>query len=251
MKLARARGQDHAAGQPLRHQPQDSRRGVRDRRAQGRGRPARRRPRQRPHGHGRTRHPARALRAAAAGALPRSRRHAAESPRRSACSTSTAASGGLLSSSTRTALDTLATEAGVAIENARLYRETLEKARIEHELRIAAEIQQALLPPKPARRRLLRGHRHVAALAHHRRRLLRRHRDGRRQLRRSCRGRRGGQGAGGGLAHGEDSGHLLTAYIGESAPARRMQRVNTRVDAPRHRCALRHRVPAQLTPTAS
>jgi serine phosphatase RsbU (regulator of sigma subunit) len=55
--------------------------------------------------------------------------------------------GTLLSPHTRTALDTLATEAGVAIENARLYRETLEKARIEHELRIAAEIQRALLPP--------------------------------------------------------------------------------------------------------
>jgi sigma-B regulation protein RsbU (phosphoserine phosphatase) len=34
----------------------------------------------------------------------------------------------------------------VAIENARLYRETLEKARLEQEMRIAAEIQQALLP---------------------------------------------------------------------------------------------------------
>lgn len=55
--------------------------------------------------------------------------------------------GTLLAPHTRTALDTLATEAGVAIENARLYRETLEKARIEHELRIAAEIQRALLPP--------------------------------------------------------------------------------------------------------
>ena len=52
----------------------------------------------------------------------------------------------ILAPHTRTALDTLATEAGVAIENARLYRETLEKARIEHELRIAAEIQRALLP---------------------------------------------------------------------------------------------------------
>jgi sigma-B regulation protein RsbU (phosphoserine phosphatase) len=41
----------------------------------------------------------------------------------------------------------LAAEAGVAIENARLYRQTLEQARIEHELRIAAEIQRALLPP--------------------------------------------------------------------------------------------------------
>src|SRR5215471_1509330 len=37
--------------------------------------------------------------------------------------------GSLLSSSTRSALETLATEAAVAIENARLYRETLEKAR--------------------------------------------------------------------------------------------------------------------------
>jgi sigma-B regulation protein RsbU (phosphoserine phosphatase) len=55
--------------------------------------------------------------------------------------------GTILSPHTRTALDTLATEAGVAIENARLYRETLEKAKIEHELRIAAEIQRSLLPP--------------------------------------------------------------------------------------------------------
>ena len=54
--------------------------------------------------------------------------------------------GNLLAPHTRTALDTLATEAGMAIENARLYRETLEKTRIEHELKIAAEIQRALLP---------------------------------------------------------------------------------------------------------
>ncbi|MGQ0734726.1 MAG: SpoIIE family protein phosphatase [Acidobacteriota bacterium] len=55
--------------------------------------------------------------------------------------------GALLSANTRSALDTMAIEAGVAIENARLYRATLEKARIEHELKIAAEIQRALLPP--------------------------------------------------------------------------------------------------------
>src|ERR671919_510292 len=54
--------------------------------------------------------------------------------------------GTLMSSSTRAALETLATEAAVAIENARLYRETMEKARMEQEMRIAAEIQQALLP---------------------------------------------------------------------------------------------------------
>lgn len=54
--------------------------------------------------------------------------------------------GQLLSTATRSALDTLASEAGVAIENARLYRATLEKAKIEHELRVAAEIQRALMP---------------------------------------------------------------------------------------------------------
>lgn len=54
--------------------------------------------------------------------------------------------GTLLSNSTRSALETLATEASVAIENARLYREALENARLEQDMRIAAEIQQALLP---------------------------------------------------------------------------------------------------------
>src|SRR5262245_39393292 len=54
--------------------------------------------------------------------------------------------GSLLANATRAALETLATEAAVAIENARLYRETMEKARMEQEMRIAAEIQQALLP---------------------------------------------------------------------------------------------------------
>lgn len=54
--------------------------------------------------------------------------------------------GDLASKATASALETLATEAAVAIENARLYRQTLEKARTDQEIRIAAEIQQALLP---------------------------------------------------------------------------------------------------------
>jgi serine phosphatase RsbU (regulator of sigma subunit) len=54
--------------------------------------------------------------------------------------------GSLLSNATKAALETLATEAAIAIENARLYRETMEKARMEQEMRIAAEIQRALLP---------------------------------------------------------------------------------------------------------
>jgi len=47
---------------------------------------------------------------------------------------------------TQAALEALASEASVAIENARLYREKLEKARLEGEMRVAAEIQQALMP---------------------------------------------------------------------------------------------------------
>lgn len=54
--------------------------------------------------------------------------------------------GPLLSRGARNALETLAAEAAVAIENARLYREALIKAQIDQELRIAAEMQQALLP---------------------------------------------------------------------------------------------------------
>ena len=55
--------------------------------------------------------------------------------------------GTLLSETTRAGLETLATEAALAIENARLYREEIEKLRLEHELSVAAEIQKALLPP--------------------------------------------------------------------------------------------------------
>jgi serine phosphatase RsbU (regulator of sigma subunit) len=54
--------------------------------------------------------------------------------------------GALLSKATRGALETLATEAAVAIENARLYRDNIDKARIEQEMKIAADIQRALLP---------------------------------------------------------------------------------------------------------
>jgi phosphoserine phosphatase RsbU/P len=55
--------------------------------------------------------------------------------------------GTLASRAALTALETLASEAAGAIENARLYREAQEKARLDEELRIASQIQQALLPP--------------------------------------------------------------------------------------------------------
>jgi serine phosphatase RsbU (regulator of sigma subunit) len=45
------------------------------------------------------------------------------------------------------ALHALAAEAAVVIENARLYQEVVKKERVTQELRIAAEMQQALLPP--------------------------------------------------------------------------------------------------------
>jgi phosphoserine phosphatase RsbU/P len=55
--------------------------------------------------------------------------------------------GALRSASAHQALDTLSAEAALAIENARLYREALDKAKFEQELKVAAAIQQSLLPP--------------------------------------------------------------------------------------------------------
>ena len=54
--------------------------------------------------------------------------------------------GALRSQAARAALETLSTEAAVAIENARLYREALERAKLDQELKVAAAIQQSLLP---------------------------------------------------------------------------------------------------------
>ena len=51
----------------------------------------------------------------------------------------------------RSALESVATEAASAIESARLYREATEKARMERELQLAAEIQRALLPERCCR----------------------------------------------------------------------------------------------------
>lgn len=52
----------------------------------------------------------------------------------------------MLSQATLSSLEAFATQAGLAIESARLYAEAAEKARLERDLRIAAEIQRALLP---------------------------------------------------------------------------------------------------------
>jgi serine phosphatase RsbU (regulator of sigma subunit) len=54
----------------------------------------------------------------------------------------------MLSPATRSSLEAFATQAALAIDSARLYAESAEKARIERDLRIAAEIQRALLPER-------------------------------------------------------------------------------------------------------
>jgi serine phosphatase RsbU (regulator of sigma subunit)/pSer/pThr/pTyr-binding forkhead associated (FHA) protein len=54
--------------------------------------------------------------------------------------------GTVSSHAARTALETLSAEAAIAIENARLYREALERARLDQELKVAATIQRSLLP---------------------------------------------------------------------------------------------------------
>src|SRR5215216_1682266 len=57
----------------------------------------------------------------------------------------------MMSQATRSSLEAFATQAALAIESARLYAESAEKARLDRDLRVAADIQKALLP-EPAYR---------------------------------------------------------------------------------------------------
>ena len=52
----------------------------------------------------------------------------------------------MLSNATQSSLEAFATQAALAIESARLYAESAEKARTDHDLKIAAEIQRNMLP---------------------------------------------------------------------------------------------------------
>ena len=52
----------------------------------------------------------------------------------------------MTSGATASSLEAFATQAAIAIESARLYAESAEKARTDRDLRIAADIQRALLP---------------------------------------------------------------------------------------------------------
>jgi sigma-B regulation protein RsbU (phosphoserine phosphatase) len=58
--------------------------------------------------------------------------------------------GTLLAAHTQSSLEAFATQAALAIDSARLYADAAEKARLERDLQIAAEIQRALLPPPSA-----------------------------------------------------------------------------------------------------
>ena len=131
--------------------------------------------------------------------------------------------GSFLSGSTRGALETLATEAAVAIENARLYRETMEKAKMEQEMRIAAEIQQALLPKAGHSGAFFR----TAASSIPCRSIGGDFYDyvdlPQRRVRLRA-GRRGGQGPAGGAAERHDAGHLRRAGGGQRHAVRRPSR---------------------------
>ncbi len=81
--------------------------------------------------------------------------------------------GALQSAAARAALETLSAEAALAIENARLYREALDKAKFEQELKVAAAIQQALLPPVEPDGRVLHHRGRDRRVPIGRRRLLR------------------------------------------------------------------------------
>jgi len=58
----------------------------------------------------------------------------------------TALQSGVFTESDQKLMDAVAGQAGVAIENARLYRIAVEKGRLERELQMAREIQESLLP---------------------------------------------------------------------------------------------------------
>ncbi len=56
--------------------------------------------------------------------------------------------GTLMSSATRSTMETLAAEAAVAIDNAQLYKSAIEKAKLDQEMATAAQIQQSLMPTR-------------------------------------------------------------------------------------------------------
>ena len=125
------------------------------------------------------------------------------------------------------ALETLSAEAAIAIENARLYREALDKAKIEQELKVAAAIQQSLLPPGDHSGAILHGRRRIGAVPVGRRRFLRLHRLSDGPLRLHPRRHRG-QGVAGGAPGRRGARHVQRGGDVSDRVVRRPSRASTR-----------------------
>ena len=132
--------------------------------------------------------------------------------------------GALRSATVQAALETLSAEAALAIENARLYREALDKAKIDQELKVAAAIQQSLLPPGEHNGTVLHVLCGVGTMPVSRRRFLRLHRHAGRRPRLHRRRHRGQRIAGGpprrrGARHVQRGGVLPDRIVVARSPA--------------------------------
>ena len=115
--------------------------------------------------------------------------------------------GSLVSPVTQSALETLAAEASLAIENARLYRQQLEKTRIDQELRLASGIQQCAAAASDDDPGVRRSRRHLQAMPVDRRRFFRLSAAGQSRVQFRAR-RRGRQRAAGGIVERDDARHV-------------------------------------------
>ena len=155
--------------------------------------------------------------------------------------------GALRSATVQAALETLSAEAAIAIENARLYREALDKAKIDQELKVAAADSAVAAAAGRSQRLVLHRLRGVRAVPFGRRRLLRlhRHADRRPRLHRRRHRRQGlaGRAAGGGSARDVQRRGVLSDRVVVADHARQCRPVPAR-----HRSAVSDRVlrhPAQ------
>ena len=235
---ARPRARD-APGQQLRDQPQDSRGSLPHRRAAHRRRPARRRAGQRAHGHRGARHPQRAVRAAAAGALPRPGRSGRRgAPHRRALPRQPREGLAALELDARRARDARHRSGGRDRERPALSRDDGEGADGAGDADRGRDPAGAPAEGRPLGR-LLPRRGGVAAVPLDRRRLLRLRRPAGRRVRVRARRRRR-QGAAGGAPERDDAGHLRGA-----GGRQRLAVADDRAREPgalpaRHRVALRH-----------
>ena len=137
--------------------------------------------------------------------------------------------GTLLSPTTRAALETLAGEAALVIENARLYRQAIEKARLEQQMAIAADIQRALLPELHHSGRRVRAGVPLGPLSGDWRRLLRLRRLAGPRVRLRAR-RHLREGPAGGVADGGRAGRFRDRGLTRSLAGQNAHRPQRNVD---------------------